>query len=130
MKTKFGIGTLRKKDDVYGWQELSTKRAARESHNEAVFEMDVIPEDAEGESRKSSTGSRKGAPSVGEELELQQGNHYKIAEKLLSSRATQNWFFQNATHSSTTAADGAADVTADVTARKAKEFHMWSPQTM
>ena len=43
--------------------------------------MDVIPEDAEGESRKSSTGSRKGAPSVVEELELQQGGD-SIEKKL------------------------------------------------
>ena len=60
-------------------------------------------------------------------MEQQQGN-FKIAEKLLSSRATQNWFFQNTTQS-TTEAVAAAGV-ADAAAKNAKEFHMWSPQTM
>ena len=106
-------------------QELSTKRVARESNSEvAVFDMDVIPEEsAEGErSKKSSREERR------EENEHQDEGHYKIAEKLLSSRATQNWFFQN---TQSAAADGAAVAeAADAAARKAKEFHMWSPQTM
>ena len=106
-------------------QELSTKRVARESNSEvAVFDMDVIPEESsDGErSKKSSREERR------EEIERHQDeSHYKIAEKLLSSRATQNWFFQN----SQSAADGAAVAeAADAAARKAKEFHMWSPQTM
>ena len=107
-------------------QELSTKRVARESHSEVVvFDMDVIPEESsEGErSKKSSREERR------EEIERHQDEgHFKIAEKLLSSRATQNWFFQNPQSS---AADGAAVAeAADAAARKAKEFHMWSPQTM
>ena len=108
-------------------QELSTKRVARESNSEvAVFDMDVIPEESsEGErSKKSSREERR------EEIERHQDeSHYKIAEKLLSSRATQNWFFQNS--QSAAAADGAAVAeAADAATRKAKEFHMWSPQTM
>ena len=105
-------------------QELSTKRVARESNSEvAVFDMDVIPEESsDGErSKKSSREERR------EEIEHHDEGHFKIAEKLLSSRATQNWFFQN----SQSAADGAAVAeAADAAARKAKEFHMWSPQTM
>ena len=104
-------------------QELSTKRVARESNSEvAVFDMDVIPEESsEGErSKKSSREERR------EEIEHHDEGPFKIAEKLLSSRATQNWFFQN---TQSAAADGAAEA-ADAAARKAKEFHMWSPQTM
>ena len=108
-------------------QELSTmKRAARESSSgetDHVFslDMDVIPEEAEGDSsRKSSREERQ--------QQLQQQGNFKIAEKLLSSKATQNWFFQN-TQSNTQAAAAEVEVV-EAAARKAKEFHLWSPQTM
>ena len=108
-------------------QELSTmKRAARESSSgetDHVFslDMDVIPEEAEGDSsRKSSREERQ--------QQLQQQGNFKIAEKLLSSKATQNWFFQNS-QSNTQAAAAEVEVV-EAAARKAKEFHLWSPQTM
>ena len=55
--------------------------------------------------------------------------NYKIAEKLLSSKATQNWFFQNTQAPSAAETMGASEA-AEAAARRAKEFHVWSPQTM
>ena len=53
----------------------------------------------------------------------------RVAEMLLSSKMAQNWFFQN--NDDVPTPSGRATTSSGLEAQmKAKEFNMWSPQTM
>ena len=100
----------------------------RDNHNrsddsaatEAMFTLDL--QDTEPQP------SQRGHPSPSSPADDDDQGTSRMAGRFLSSRFTQNWFFQNTDNKE----EEEAQQTATATAKqmKAKEFHVWSPQTM